>query len=252
MNLKLIRTLTTVSQKKLYNILVQFLKRSGYMNIIKSNMYIIAEGEIPVTLIAHLDTVSEDFYNTVPDMCLYDKDQDILHVVTGGTLDDRLGVYSIIEIISAGYRPNIIFTLGEELGGIGAEELVQRFKKSPFSNYFMIELDRRGQKDSVYYTCGNKKFEEYINSFGFETAKGSFSDCLIIGETWDIAAVNLSCGYMLEHTALEYAYLEWTHETIEKVKNILEDWVDADYYPCEPFKYNIKSKNKIKDYHLIF
>jgi hypothetical protein len=196
-------------------------------------MYIIAEGTIPICLIAHIDTVADDDYIGSPALTLYDAEQDILHVTSGCTLDDRLGIYIILNILEAGYRPSIIFTDKEEVGGQGAYSLVNRFPVCPLNIKFMIELDRKGRNDSVYYSCGNKEFEEYINSYGFETAQGTFTDCLILGETWDIAAVNLSCGYMYEHTCLEYAHMEWAEETEKKVIEILKQ--DYTYMPI--YKY---------------
>lgn len=211
--------------------MLKYLKSKGYNNIKNTNMYLIAEGDLPICLCAHMDTVNEENYFGAPIYTLYDRDQDILHVTSGCTLDDRLGIYIILNIIEAGYRPSVIFTDKEEIGGIGASALVQSYPNCPFDIKFIIELDRRGRNDSVYYSCRNKEFEEYINSFGFKTAQGSFTDCLILGEAWDIAAVNLSCGYMYEHTCLEYAHMQWVQETEEKVKEILEqDYIDMPIY----------------------
>lgn len=192
--------------------------------MIRDKDFIIAEGTLPVCLIAHLDTISEDVFKKQASPCLYDAEDDILHVIGGNSLDDRLGVAMILDILDAGFLPSIIFTTGEEIGGLGAYEIVTRFPQCPLKNVnFMIELDRHGYDDAVYYTCGNKNFQKYINSFGFQTAQGSFTDCLILGEEWDIAAVNLSCAYFNEHTIYEYALLKETEKTVEKVKQILSN-----------------------------
>lgn len=228
MNLELMKNLCNLSVDKLYNVLVKFLHKKGYKKIYRNAHYIMAEGEIPICLIAHMDTVGDN-HAYPPDMTLYDPDQDIFHVVSGCTLDDRLGIYIILNILSVGYKPSIIFTDLEECGGIGAKELVKKFPICPFKINFMIELDRQGYNDAVYYTCGNKEFQEYINSFGFETQIGTFTDCLVIGEAWDIAAVNLSCGYNWEHTIYEYAHMTWAEETENKVIEILSQ--DYTYLP---------------------
>lgn len=239
MNIKMIKYLTTLTVPQLYKILVKFLRINGYSSINTNKHFIIAEGLDPVCVIAHMDTVNVDFYDKTPTMSLYDPEQDIFHVISGCTLDDRLGIYSIIQIILDGYKPSVIFTDLEETGGQGIKELVTVYTKCPFDINFIIELDRQGEKDSVYYSCNNKKFQKYINSFGFETAQGTFTDCLILGEAWDIAAVNLSCGYLLEHTIYEYAHLKWTHNTIDKVEKILQDVNNV-----TKFKYN-KHYNQI-------
>lgn len=242
MNLNLVKNLCNLPVNKLYNILVNFLHKKGYKKIYHNAHYIMAEGEIPICLVAHMDTVGEYNSSYPPDMTLYDPEEDILHVVSGCTLDDRLGIYIILNILSAGYRPSIIFTDLEESGGVGAKELVKKFPICPFKINFIIELDRQGQNDAVYYTCGNKEFQEYINSFGFETQIGTFTDCLVLGEAWDIAAVNLSCGYMWEHSIYEYAHMKWVEETENKVIEILIQ--DYTYLPIYSYDKEIPVYSK--------
>lgn len=230
MNLKLIRTLTAVSQKKLYNILVRFLKRSGYMNIIKGPGFILAEGEYPICLIAHLDTVFP--HPQKEENFIYDPEKKILWGIGGSGFDDRAGVAGIIEIVERGYCPHILFTDLEEVGGIGAQELTIKYPKWPFKTecHALIELDRANHKDAVYYQCDNKDFEDYIESFDFEFDCGTFSDISIIAPTWGIAAVNLSIGYEMEHTPNELLHTDWFDETIDKVENILLNSQNMKHY----------------------
>lgn len=227
MNVKLISSLCTQNQVQLMKMLKKYLVKRGYSEekIIYMKDYILAEGDLPVALICHLDTVSEDFYQkTAEGPVIYDPEQDLLHVLGGCTLDDRLGLYAVIQIIEAGFRPSLIFTRGEETGGDGAHAIAARYNICPFVNLnFMVELDRQGKDDAVFYTCGNRDFQRYITSFGFKMQKGTFTDCLILGEAWNVAAVNLSIGYINEHSIYEVGKLEWTHETIDKVCAILSD-----------------------------
>lgn len=46
--------------------------------------------------------------------------------------DDRAGVYAIIQIIEAGYKPHVIFTTDEEIGAVGAQKLIEDFPECPF------------------------------------------------------------------------------------------------------------------------
>ena len=41
---------------------------------------------------------------------------------------------------------------------------------------YIIEFDRRGENDCVFQDCGNETFMNYVESFGFKTARGSYSD----------------------------------------------------------------------------
>ena len=181
--------------------------------------YIYVEGECPVALVAHLDTV----YQKTPQQVFHDASKKVIWSPEGIGGDDRAGVYSIIKILQNGYRPSILLCCDEECGALGADNLVEDFPVPLASIKFIIELDRRGKQDAVYYDCDNTDFEDFITNHGFKTAFGSFSDISIIAPAWHIAAVNLSVGYYNEHSASEYWCYHDTHITIKKVCKILED-----------------------------
>jgi hypothetical protein len=142
--------------------------------------------------------------------------------------DDRAGVYAILELIKMGLRPSVIFTTGEEAGGVGAFELLHDHRECPINTSCLIELDRRGKHDSIFYECGNKDFEEFINGFGFKTNLGAFTDISILAPDWNIAAVNLSIGFKNEHTIYEKLNTKHTDLTIQKVSAIIKS--EPEYY----------------------
>jgi hypothetical protein len=211
--------------------MMKYLKSKGYKNIVNNNMFLMAEGDLPIILVSHMDTV----FAVPPHTFYYDQEQTVLWSPEGLGADDRAGVYAIIELIERGFRPSIVLTQYEERGGVGADALVEIHKQCPFKNCkAIIQLDRRGYDDSVYYDCDNAQFEETINCYGFKTALGTFSDISIIAPVWGIAAVNLSCGYEREHFPTETLNLTWLNSTIEKVANMLKDcdtWSDYAYIP---------------------
>lgn len=219
MNLNLMKTLCAFKVNELKNQLIDFLKEYNYKPIYKEH-FIIAEGTLPICLIAHMDTV---FYNPpkIEDF-LYDKEKHILWSPAGSGFDDRVGIYIIIRMISKGYKPHIIFTDLEEEGGIGAQELIEHFPNCPFKYCScLIELDRANEKDMVFYDCYNQDFIEYISSFNFEEEWGTFTDISFIAEPWGIAAVNLSVGYLDQHTIAERLNTAWCDATISKLEKIL-------------------------------
>ena len=221
MNLKLMKKLCTLREDKLKKILVKFLKNKGYKNIIYNKDFLIAEGQLPICLVAHLDTV----FQFLPkwDDFLYDSKKNVLWYPGGSGFDDRAGIYAIIELVNKGYFPHIIFTDKEEYGGIGAKALIQQFPQPPFEAKAIIELDRANENDMVFYNCDNVSFEKYIGQFGFELSWGTFTDISIIAPEWRIAAVNVSIGYIDEHTQIERLYCDWCDKTIERVGWILEE-----------------------------
>lgn len=205
--------------------------KSKYKEVIETEDYVVAKGSIPIALVAHLDTV----FKSPPRDIYYDRQKGVLISPEGLGADDRAGVYAILKIISSGLRPHIIFTTDEELGCVGAAALAQ--VDCPFDYIkFVIELDRRGTNDCVFYDCDNEEFVKYISSFGFTEAWGTFSDICEICPAWEVAGVNLSVGYKNEHSYGETLWIEPLLDTIEKVKKILAD-TDAKQFKYIPTTY---------------
>lgn len=212
------KNLMTMKQEQLHQMLYKYLKKN-YETVIIRNKFIIAIGDISIGLVAHLDTV----HKQLPKQFFYDQEQGVLWSPQGLGADDRAGVYAIIQIIESGYRPHIILCQDEEIGGRGAEEVIKSFPYIPFKNLkCLIELDRKGKNDCVFYDCANNEFIDYIEKFGFKEATGSFSDISILAPEWEVAAVNLSIGYDNEHTLSEILYSDYLLATIKKVKEILK------------------------------
>ena len=226
-DIKLLKAMFGCTQEQLKKAVEDFiLEMYGKENSIINDKYVVGIGNEPLALVSHLDTV-----HSSPAYKIYhDRVENVLWSPMGLGADDRAGVYSIIHIINSGYKPTVIFTTDEEVGGVGAAALAKDIVKMPTDLRFMLELDRRGSVDCVFYDCDNPDFEKYINSFGFTTDIGSFSDICFIAPDWGLAAANLSIGYYDEHTKQEILKVDEMHETIKKVCNIIEDSHTAEYY----------------------
>ncbi len=98
--------------------------------------------------------------------------------------------------------------------------------QSPESNRtsanYIVELDRTGSNDAVFYQCRNRQFEQHINSFGFQTAFGSFSDISILAPHLNLAAVNLSTGYYHAHQPGEYVRLDEVEDLVGRIAKLLQ------------------------------
>jgi hypothetical protein len=141
------------------------LKQIGYKPLLNKG-FLYAKGTIPVLLVAHLDTVHKHMPKTI----CYSQNNRILMSPNGIGGDDRCGVYMIMEIAKT-HNCHILFTEDEEVGGIGATAFANSDIK-PNVNY-IIEFDRKGSNDAVFYNDSNDEFQKYINSFGFKTEFGS-------------------------------------------------------------------------------
>lgn len=213
-------------------LVAKFLLKNGYTPEYADG-YVYAKGDIPVLLVAHMDTV----HKTKPKQIYYDSEEDIMWSPQGIGGDDRCGVFAIFEILKT-HRPHVLFTEDEEIGCIGARKAADKLK--PDVN-FIIELDRRGVNDCVFYDCGNADFQKYIESFGFHKEIGSYSDIVELSEKWGVASVNLSIGYENEHSSLETISPSFMELTKDKVIKILDDAnTNRKLYDYEPLIYDYK------------
>ena len=193
--------------------------------------FILVKGDAPIMLIAHLDTVHEE---PVREICAT-ADRNILMSPQGIGGDDRCGIYALVKCYElAEKKPYLLFTCDEEVGGVGAEPFCLAYREGILPAELdglklLVEIDRRGKNDAVYYDCDNPKFEKYISSKGFMTAYGSFSDISVIAPELDLAAVNLSSGYYNAHTLHEYINREHLEKTIAKVLEIISDAAQVDF-----------------------
>ena len=196
--------------------------------------YILVPGEAPVLLVAHLDTAHLEKVETI---CRSSK---IWMSPQGIGGDDRCGVYALVSIHEkAKKKPWLLFTCGEEIGGVGANRFIEALYKDNElmermrSMKLIIELDRKGKDEAVYYNCYCPELENYITSKGFHTDIGSYSDIVDIAPVLGVAAVNLSCGYYNAHTQHEYIVLPELEHTIKVVTEIVNE---SDGLPSFPYQ----------------
>lgn len=199
-----------------------------YLNkILNNNQYettygdgfLYAKGEIPVLLVAHMDTV----HKQVPkDICV--SKNGIIMSPQGIGGDDRCGIYAILELMKK-YKCHILFTEDEETGCIGAGKFINTQICQDLKEHinFIIEIDRRGKNDCVFYDCDNRDFVDMVEQYGFVEHYGSCSDISVIAPVLGCAAVNVSSGYYNEHTLNEYININHLNGTINRLKNLIEN-----------------------------
>jgi len=211
-------TFCVLTEKELKKGIPIMLRKVGYKPVI-AKKYIYAEGNIPIALVAHMDIVKQE----PPKKLYYDQKKRVMWA--GGHIlgaDDRAGVAAIWEIIKdKTYKPHLIFTCEEETGAAGAIA-VSNIDMPFYDLKYIIELDRQGKEDCVFYECDNPEFTDYVSDFGFVPDWGTFTDISVICPAWGVAGVNLSVGYQNEHT--NYEMLDFNHLelTIDRVKHMLD------------------------------
>lgn len=201
-----------MKQKELRHYLAGYLKKSGY-DVVKRKGFLYAKGDAPVLLVAHLDTVHQEH----PSIICRSEDGRYIMSPQGIGGDDRCGVYMILQIIET-VRCHVLFCEDEETGGRGARAFAGSGIDVDVN--FIVEMDRRGNNDAVFYDCDNPEFTEFVCSFGFKEAAGSFSDISVIAPYLNTAAVNISAGYYNEHRlheVIDTSYLQYNVERITEM-----------------------------------
>jgi len=247
MDLDLLKKIIRMSKKNLFDFLEIELAQV-YKNIDtneKLRNFLFCEGEEPVMVVAHLDTVFEGFLkssltNSINDLWgIYDfhqktiKLKEIYHDQVQGVMwspdglgaDDRVGVFMILSLVRAGARPSILFTTDEESGSTSGYDFALQYKHK-FQNYgikYLMELDRSGVNDCVFYNCDNPDFTKYIEGYGFKTGTGSFTDISVICPIIKTAGVNLSVGYWNEHSETEMIDLFTMSKNFDIIYKMIKD-----------------------------
>ena len=229
---KMFEYICRLSQKSLKKFVAKKLKET-HDKIIERDGFVYTQGTFPVLLVAHLDTV----YKQLPEKIVYDNATDTLSSPQGIGGDDRCGVYMVLEVVKK-FNCSVLFCEDEEVGGVGADKFVKSDIAKNLEFNYIIEFDRRGENDAVFYDCDNKDFEKFITKEFYKTSWGSFSDISFIAPSLKCAAVNLSCGYYNAHTKNEFVVLSEMNESINQACKILERTTDKDKFEYIEIRYD--------------
>ena len=205
------------NQKELLIYLNSYLLKYYSKDKIEStNSYIYVQGDIPVLLVAHLDTV----HSEKPKNIWYNN-KGCIKADEGIGGDDRCGVFIITNLIKESPRPSLLFTTDEEIGGVGATEFCSVHNSLDVN--CMIELDRRGKNDVIRYSDENDELIKIFECLGYKEDFGSFTDISILSPHFNISGVNLSVGYYNAHTKDEYVDVNHMKSTEQRVKKFLKN-----------------------------
>ena len=220
-----------MTQKNLKKYVSTELKKT-HPDVQKGDGWVFAKGTFPVLLVAHLDTV----HHELPRNIVYDFDKGTVSSPQGIGGDDRCGILMILEIVKA-YNCSVLFCEDEEIGCVGAGKFIKTDLAASLEFNYIIEFDRKGSNDAVFYECDNPDFEEFITKEFYKTAYGSMSDISELAPFLGCAAVNLSCGYYNAHTTKEYVVFKEMISSMNAACRILDrtttetkfEYIEAEY-----------------------
>ena len=168
-------------------------------------VYIPATRDNAVLLVAHADTVDETDYPTE----LLEEDDIIRNADSEQILgaDDRAGC-AMVSILGSMLGHGILITDGEENGQIGAQALMEQCSTVADelqSRYqFMVEFDRRMNRNFKCYNVGTDEFRDYIKTKTNyrDDGRSAYTDICTLAR--NICGVNLATGFYNEHGSDEY------------------------------------------------
>ena len=144
-------TVLRLRQPELKKVLQEELLEMGYTPISRKG-YLYAPGEIPVLLVAHLDTVHYE----PPSIICYSKDGRYMMSPQGIGGDDRCGIYALNAVYArAEVKPWLLFTCDEEIGGYGAKDFAKDYHMADLPKELdflkcIVEIDRKGRQDLYF------------------------------------------------------------------------------------------------------
>jgi len=142
-------------------------------------------------------------------------------------LDDRLGVWTILDILPyLGINVDVLLTDSEECGQSTAQ-----YFESPKEYNWMFQFDRAGT-DVVMYEYETTEHEKRLTDVGFKVGFGSYSDICKLNHL-KITGFNFGVGYHCQHTESCYANLKETASCVKlfqkfynKHKDEVYPWVE--------------------------
>jgi hypothetical protein len=182
---------------------------------IGEDYYYFKDNGSDILAVAHLDTVvaHEKRKTTF-------ADTEAGPVVHSGALDDRLGAYTILELLPAmGIKFDWLLTVGEESGQSTAED----FYTDKQYNW-VIEFDRGGT-DVVTYQYEDTLTTAMVEAAGSEVGLGAFSDISYL-EHLGVKCFNWGIGYRDYHSTRGYAFLEDTFAMVARFLAFHEKFAD--------------------------
>ena len=189
---------------------------------------------------------------------------EVIRIVKTPTLDDRIGIYTIMHLLPSIFGAewaDILITEGEESGNSTAEDFVTDKEYN-----WIVEFDRMGSSltsiskswknsDAVLYEYkGGKEFEDALEECGFENlGKGSFTDISHL-QKLGVKAFNVAVGYHDNHSTKAYMFPKEYARTISLFMEFYKKYAGHKFIhvpvvkPKYDYKYNSTSRQNTFDW----
>ena len=238
--MKTFKEICMMTQKEIKEYMHKYLISKAY-KVASEDGYLYAKGDVPVLLMAHMDTVHKEVCRDIVEVDgKISSPQGI-----GG--DDRAGIFMIANIVNE-LHCSVLLCEDEEIGMVGARKFTKSDHVNDVNVNYIIELDRKGNNDVVFYSCDNKDFTDFVcDNTGFKVAYGSFSDISTVAPALKTAAVNISSGYYNAHTTNEYVVYDEMIDIIDTVKALIK--TESEHFEYVEKKYSSYSYYGSENYN---
>ena len=180
-------------------------------NPIGNGEYIYIDNGSDVLGVVHLDMHP----NIARHVQKFRQDGNIVYSVS---LDDRLGLYTMLNLLpKLGIVTDILFTTNEEIG----QSTAQFFMPTKDYNW-LYQFDRRGD-GVVMYDYETPELCDIMQTYNFRIDRGSFSDICYLNDM-GVAGFNFGTGYYNEHTLACYADLSILDKQVSKFAHFYNDY----------------------------
>jgi len=216
----------------------------------KNRGYLYVDRGANILAVAHMDTVADpnNYYYSNKDGSIFKNGVRIEKVgfddydITSIKLDDRLGVFMIMDVLPyLGLRYDILLTTGEEIGLSTAQYFTTK------KNYnWIFEFDRRDYGTAVLYQYNGREVRDALMGCSYRIEIGSFSDVAEL-DYLGCAGINFGVGYLSEHTEGCYTRTSWMNVVVNMFVdfyNIFKDRKFEYIYTPKATIYNYGYKNK--------
>jgi hypothetical protein len=164
------------------------------LTVIGDTFYCFIDNGADVLAVAHLDTVQPPAH--FERLVLPHR-----NLVFSPTLDDRLGVYVILDLLPGliGNRYDILLTTDEERGDSSA-----KYFMPPRSYNWMFEFDRRGDDVALYQYGHSEAAGMLRGKYNLPVSRGSYTDICELGHL-GCFGMNVGVGYEDAHSLDAYS-----------------------------------------------
>lgn len=138
--------------------------------------------------------------------------------LTSIALDDRLGVYIIMNLLpELGINVDVLLTSDEEIANSSAKEFVTGKEYN-----WMFQFDRHGYGNVVMYQYETRKLNGLLEDVGYDIQDGTFSDISELDKV-GCSGFNFGTGYINEHSDFCRTRKTW----IEVVVSMFSDFYNS-------------------------